>query len=55
MKRALALLSVTVLVLVSCTRSGSSGAIAWKSDYAAALAEAKAQNKPVFMDFYADW
>lgn len=29
--------------------------IAWRTDYAAALAESAKENKPVLLDFYADW
>ncbi|HLJ55315.1 MAG TPA: hypothetical protein VKT77_09755 [Chthonomonadaceae bacterium] len=31
------------------------GGINWKSDFAAAKAEAKKSHKLLFVDFYADW
>ena len=33
----------------------SGGAPAWRTDYEAALADAKAAGKPVMIDFFADW
>ena len=37
------------------TTKESAGKIAWVTDFDKALAQAKQENKPVLVDFYADW
>lgn len=60
MTRKLALVAVLAAAVAGCSgESGGSGAGkasgAWRTDYAAALAEAKTAKKPVLLDFHADW
>ncbi len=60
------LISVVIILLLvvgvaissltgSKTESNSSNSLQWSTDLNQALADAKATNKSVFVDFYADW
>jgi thiol:disulfide interchange protein len=50
-------LFIAILVLVSCAKEGeeAGGSLKWLGSYDEALSLAKDKNRPVMIDFYADW
>lgn len=58
MKYLTMLLAGLTMMLVGCNRSSSEAsgpAPAWVKDWSVATAQAKEQNKPLLIDFYATW
>jgi thiol-disulfide isomerase/thioredoxin len=43
------------ILIAAAAAHAQTDEIAWLNDYEAALAQAKEENKPVLVDFYADW
>lgn len=56
MKTAILAVVAAVILGPGCAEQGASGSGGtWRTDYAGALADAKAAGKPVLLDFHADW
>lgn len=50
-----AALTVAALLMVTAIAGRAGEAIRWKTNFAAAKAEAKKNHKLILADFYADW
>lgn len=46
---------LVAVLLGACSGGGEVSPLTWEKDYAGALKKAKAEGKPVLIDFHADW
>jgi thiol:disulfide interchange protein len=47
--------TLVAIVLSLCVAAGASAQVKWVKTYEAAVKQAKAQKRLIFVDFYADW